>query len=64
MAMATQRRILMRSRWNGYGWLKKANHEVWKPFDKEDPAEWILIGFGIGALVVMLLVGVYEWITQ
>ena len=40
------------------------NDTVWAPFDKEDPAEWILIGFGMGALVVMLLVGVFDWISQ
>ena len=33
-------------------------------FDKDDPTEWILIGFGIGAAVVLLLVGVFEWISQ
>ena len=52
------------NKWNGYGWIKRANYEVWKPFDREDPTEWILIGFGIGAIVVMLLVGVFEWISQ
>ena len=41
--------------------LKKANKRMWAPFDKEDPLEWILIGFGMGALVV-LLVGVLDWI--
>ena len=52
------------SKWKGYGLIEKAIHEVWNPFDREDPSEWILIGFGIGAIVVMLLVGVFEWITQ
>tara|TARA_Y100001937_G_scaffold94774_1_gene128576 strand:+ start:192 stop:362 length:171 start_codon:yes stop_codon:yes gene_type:complete len=51
-------------KWNGYGWLRKCNNEVWKPFDKEDPLEWILIGFGIGAIFILTLVGVFEWITQ
>ena len=40
------------------------NDTVWAPFDKDDPAEWILIGFGIGAALVLLLVGVFEWISQ
>jgi alpha-beta hydrolase superfamily lysophospholipase len=59
------------NKWNGYGYpkksrsiLKRMNDTVWAPFDKEDPAEWILIGFGMGALVVMLLVGVFDWISQ
>jgi hypothetical protein len=60
-----------KNRWSGYGYPKKSrgilqrmNDTVWAPFDKDDPAEWILIGFGIGALVVMLLVGVFDWISQ
>ena len=60
-----------KNRWSGYGYpkksrgiLKRMNDTVWAPFDKEDPAEWILIGFGMGALVVMLLVGVFDWISQ
>ena len=52
------------NKWNGYGWIKRANYEVWKPFDREDPTEWILIGFGIGSALVLLLVGVFEWISQ
>ena len=28
---------------------------MWAPFDREDPLEWILIGFGIGALVVLVI---------
>ena len=51
-------------KWNGYGWINKANKTIWAPFDKEDPTEWILIGFGMGCLVIMLLVGVFEWISQ
>ena len=54
----------MKDEWKGYGWIEKANHEVWKPFDREDPTEWILIGFGIGAVVILTLVGVFEWISQ
>ena len=54
----------MKSKWNSYGWIEKANKRVWAPFDKEDPLEWILIGFGIGALVVLALVGVADWILQ
>ena len=30
----------------------------------EDPTEWILIGFSIGVVIMMILVGVFEWITQ
>tara|TARA_R100000231_G_C5286390_1_gene153222 strand:+ start:57 stop:233 length:177 start_codon:yes stop_codon:yes gene_type:complete len=55
------------NKWSGYGYPKK-NHNVlktiWAPFDKEDPTEWILIGFGMGSIVIMLLVGVFEWISQ
>ena len=43
-----------KNKWNGYGWIKEANKRVWAPFDREDPLEWILIGFGIGALVVLV----------
>ena len=60
-----------KNRWSGYGYPKKSksvlrrmNDTVWAPFDKDDPAEWILIGFGIGAALVLLLVGVFEWISQ
>ena len=60
-----------KNRWSGYGYPKKSksvlrrmNDTVWAPFDKDDPAEWILIGFGIGAALVLLLVGVCEWISQ
>ena len=60
-----------KNRWSGYGYPKKGisilqrmNDTVWAPFDKDDPAEWILIGFGIGAALVLLLVGVFEWISQ
>ena len=60
-----------KNRWSGYGYPKKGksilqrmNDAVWAPFDKDDPAEWILIGFGIGAALVLLLVGVFEWISQ
>ena len=60
-----------KNRWSGYGYPKKSkgifqrmNDTVWAPFDKDDPAERILIGFGMGALVVMLLVGVFDWISQ
>ena len=60
-----------KNKWSGYGYpkksrtiLKRMNDTVWAPFDKEDSAEWILIGFGMGALVVMLLVGVFDWISQ
>ena len=52
------------TKWKGYGWIEKANHEVWKPFDREAPTEWILIGFGIGVIIMMILVGVFEWISQ
>ena len=55
---------MKQDKWNGYGWIKEANKRVWAPFDKEDPLEWILIGFGIGALVVLALVGVADWILQ
>ena len=60
-----------KNRWSGYGYtkisksvLRRMNDTVWAPFDKDDPAEWILIGFGIGAALVVLLVGVFEWISQ
>ena len=60
-----------KNRWSGYGYPKKSksvlrrmNDTVWAPFVKDDPAEWILIGFGIGAALVLLLVGVFEWISQ
>ena len=60
-----------KNKWSGYGYPKKGksilqrmNDTVWAPFDKDDPAEWILIGFGIGAALVLLLVGVFEWISQ
>ena len=60
-----------KNRWSGYGYprksksvLRRMNDTVWAPFDKDDPAEWILIGFGIGAALVLLLVGVFEWISQ
>ena len=60
-----------KNKWSGYGYPKKSksvlrrmNDTVWAPFDKDDPAEWILIGFGIGAALVLLLVGVFEWISQ
>ena len=60
-----------KNRWSGYGYPKKSksvlrrmNDTVWAPFDKDAPAEWILIGFGIGAALVLLLVGVFEWISQ
>ena len=55
---------MKQDKWNGYGWIKEANKRVWAPFDTEDPLEWILIGFGIGALVVLALVGVADWILQ
>tara|TARA_Y100000768_G_scaffold306761_1_gene240769 strand:+ start:288 stop:602 length:315 start_codon:yes stop_codon:yes gene_type:complete len=72
MAMATQRRTHMKCKWTGYGYPKvekrsmisKMNDTIWAPFDKDDPLEWILIGFGIGAVVILTLVGVYEWISQ
>lgn len=60
-----------KNKWSGYGYprkskgiLERMNNTVWAPFDKDDPAEWILIGFGIGAALVLLLVGVFEWISQ
>ena len=60
-----------KNKWSGYGYPKKSksvlrrmNDTVWAPFDTDDPAEWILIGFGIGAALVLLLVGVFEWISQ
>ena len=60
-----------KNKWSGYGYprkskgiLERMNDTVWAPFDKDDPAEWILIGFGIGAALVLLLVGVFEWISQ
>ena len=60
-----------KNKWSGYGYPKKSkgvlqrmNDTVWAPFDKDDTAEWILIGFGIGAALVLLLVGVFEWISQ
>ena len=55
---------MKQDKWKGYGWISKANETIWAPFDKDDPTEWILIGFGMGALVVMLLVGVFDWISQ
>ena len=54
----------MKSKWNGYGWIEKANKRVWAPFDQEDPLEWILIDFGIGALFVLTIIGVIDWIIQ
>ena len=51
----------MKSKWNGYGWIEKANKRVWAPFDKEDPLEWILIGFGIGALFVLTIIGAVSY---
>ena len=60
-----------KNRWSGYGYPKKSkgilqrmNDKVWALFDKDDAAEWILIGFGMGAAVVLLLVGVFDWISQ
>ena len=60
-----------KNRWCGFGYptkgksiLQRMNDTVWAPFDKDDPAEWILIGIGIGAALVLLLVGVFEWISQ
>ena len=61
-----------KNKWSGYGYPKKNNQSIfskmndtiWAPFDKEDPTEWILIGFGMGAAIVLLLVGVFEWISQ
>ena len=61
-----------KNKWSGYGYpkknnqsiLSKMNDTIWAPFDKDAPAEWILIGFGIGAALVLLLVGVFEWISQ
>ena len=60
-----------KNKWSGYGYprkskgiLERMNDTVWAPFDKDDPAEWILIGFGIVAALVLLLVGVFEWISQ
>ena len=60
-----------KNKWSGYGYprkskgiLERMNNTVWAPFDKDDPTEWILIGFGIGAALVLLLVGVFEWISQ
>ena len=55
---------MKKDKWNGYGWIKEANKRVWAPFDKEDPLEWILIGFGIGALFVLTIIGVIDWIIQ
>ena len=43
--------------------MKKWLDAIWQPFDKEDSTEWILIGFGMGAVVVLLLVGLYDWIN-
>ncbi len=42
--------------------MKKWLDAIWQPFNKEDSTEWILIGFGMGAVVVLLLVGLYDWI--
>ena len=60
-----------KNKWSGYGYprkskgiLERMNETIWAPFDKDDPAEWILIGFVIGAALVLLLVGVFEWISQ
>ena len=60
-----------KNKWSGYGYprkskgiLERMNDTVWAPFDKDDPAEWILIGFGMVAAVVLLLVGVFDWISQ
>ena len=44
--------------------LRKQTKECGHHFDKEDPLEWILIGFGIGALFVLTIIGVIDWIIQ
>ena len=33
--------------------LKRANHEIWKPFDSGDPLEWYLICFGFFMILLM-----------
>lgn len=42
--------------------MKKWLDAIWEPFDKEDSTEWILIGFGMGTVVMLLLVGIYDWV--
>ena len=38
--------------------MKKWLDAVWAPFDKNDPAEWILIIFGFAMLLVFGIVGI------
>jgi len=36
-------------------WVRKANHEIWKPFDSSDPLEWQLLIFGYMFLAIFIL---------
>jgi len=38
--------------------MKKKMKAIWDDFDKEDPAEWLLLFFGY-AVLILLLVGVW-----
>jgi len=38
--------------------VKKLMEAIWGDFDKEDPAEWLLLFFGY-AVLILLLVGAW-----
>ena len=44
--------------------MKKWLDAIWAPFDEDDPTEWFLLGSGFIAIVVILLVGVWNWIVS
>ena len=42
--------------------MKKLLDAIWEPFDKEDSTEWILLGFGMFWVAVILGMGIMDFI--
>lgn len=44
--------------------MKKLLDAIWEPFDSDDAWEWTLLVIGGVFLVMFLIEGVRQWITQ
>jgi hypothetical protein len=42
--------------------MKKWLDAIWEPFDKEDSTEWVLLGFGMFWVAVILGMGIMDFI--
>jgi hypothetical protein len=42
--------------------MKKWLDKIWAPFDEDDPTEWFLLCCGLFAVIVIVLVEVWNWI--